>query len=225
MDISSFFAEAGSFEEVLTLHETQPWHVFLILLIIKKIAMLFSIEKKIHQHMERRHPFFSTSIDYYLKWIPYAAVFILNVTGVKTKSDWKRQVLIAAATDGIRYLITDNLKKLVKEHRPAPYVGNRSFPSGHTSSSFAAAQFMHRELKSSIPVLSCVGYVAGIANATIRLYKSRHWLKDVVAGAVIGIVSAQLAYLLVNQIWREEKPNEKETDPNAKEEKLQAELA
>ena len=187
--------------------------------------MLFSIEKKIHRHVERTHPFFSTSADFYLKWIPYAAVFILNLARVKTKSDWKKQVVITAATEGIRYLITDNLKKMVKEHRPAPFVGNRSFPSGHTSSSFAAAQFMHRELKSSIPVLSCVGYVAGVANATIRIYKNRHWLKDVVVGAVIGIVSAQLAYFVVKKIWREKKPKSNEIDPNAKEEKLQAEFA
>lgn len=186
--------------------------------------MLFSIEKKIHRHVEQKHPFFSTSVDFYLKWIPYATVFILKLTGVKTRYDWKREVLTMAAADGIRYLITDNLKKMVKERRPAPFVGNRSFPSGHTSSAFAAAQFMHRELKSSIPVLSCVGYIAGVANATIRIYKSKHWLKDVVAGAVIGIVSAQLAYFVVNKIWKKNKTKAKETDPNAEEKKLQAEL-
>jgi membrane-associated phospholipid phosphatase len=184
--------------------------------------MLFSIEKKIHRHVERKHPFFSTSVDFYLKWIPYATVFILNLTGVKTKSDWKKRVLVTAATDGIRYLITDSLKKMVKEHRPAPYVGNRSFPSGHTSSAFAAAQFMHRELKSSIPVFSCVGYVAGVANGAIRIYKSKHWLKDVVAGAVIGVASAQLAYFLVNKIWKKKKVKVEDTDPNLREEKMQA---
>ena len=187
--------------------------------------MLFSIEKKIHRHVEEKHPFFSTSVDFYLKWIPYATVFILNLTGVKTKSDWKKQVLITAATDGIRYLITDNLKKMVKEHRPAPHIGNRSFPSGHTSSSFAAGQFMHRELKSSIPVLSYAGYVAGVANATIRIYKSKHWLKDVVAGAVIGLVSANLAYFLVNKFWPKKNHQPESTDPSLREEKMQTALA
>jgi len=186
--------------------------------------MLFSVEKKIHRRVERKHPFFSTSVDFYLKWAPFAAVFISSLGGIKTKSDWKKRALITAATDGIRYLITDSLKKIVRERRPAPFVGNRSFPSGHTSSSFAGAEFMHRELKSSLPVLSCAGYVAGLANATIRIYKGRHWLKDVVAGAVIGIVSAQLAYLVVNKIWGGRKQKSKETDPNARKEKLQAEV-
>jgi membrane-associated phospholipid phosphatase len=173
--------------------------------------------------VERKHPLFSTSVDFYLKWLPYAVAFISNLTGVKTKSGWKKQVLITAAADGIRYLLTDNLKKMVKEHRPAPFLGNDSFPSGHTSSAFAAAQLMHRELRSSFPILSCAGYVAGVANATIRIYKSRHWLKDVVAGAVIGIVSAQLAYFLVNKIWKEKHKTIK-TDPNAMEKKLQVQL-
>ena len=181
--------------------------------------MLLPIEKKIHDYVEAKHPFFSTSVDFYLKWIPYATVFILNLAGVKTKSDWKKRVLITAATDGIRYLITDNLKRIVHEHRPAPNVDNHSFPSGHTSSSFAGAEVMHQELKSSIPVLSCAGYIGAAATGFIRVYKNRHWLKDVVAGAVIGIVSAKVAYFLVNKIWMKEQPKAKQTDPNAKEDK------
>lgn len=187
--------------------------------------MLLPIERKIHDYVETKHPFFSTSADYYLKWIPYATVFILNLARVKMKSDWKKQALITAATDGIRYLITDNLKEIVHEHRPAPNVDNHSFPSGHTSSSFAGAEFMRQELKSSISVLSCAGYIGAAATGFIRVYKNRHWVKDIVAGAVIGIVSAKLAYFLVNKIWRKKEPKMKQTDPNAKEETLQSELA
>ncbi|HET9825706.1 MAG TPA: phosphatase PAP2 family protein [Chitinophagaceae bacterium] len=184
-----------------------------------------SIEKKLHRSVETKHPFFSTSVDFYLKWVPYATVFVLDLAGVKTRSGWKKQVLIAALTDGVRYLVTDNLKKIVHEHRPSPSLSNHSFPSGHTSSSFAGAEFMHKELKSSIPVLSCAGYIAGVANGTIRVYKSRHWLKDVVAGAVIGIVCAKLAYGLVNSFWRKKEHKQEKTDPNLREEKMQAELA
>jgi membrane-associated phospholipid phosphatase len=186
----------------------------------KKFAMPLPIERKIHDRVEAKHPFFSTSVDFYLKWIPYATVFILNLTGVRTKSDWKKQVLMTAATDGFRYLITDSLKKITHEHRPAPNLGNHSFPSGHTSSSFAGAELMHQELKSSFPVLSCAGYIGAAATGFIRVYKNRHWLRDVVAGAVVGIVSAKLAYFLVNKFWRKSKSIMKETDPNAKEEKF-----
>jgi membrane-associated phospholipid phosphatase len=180
-----------------------------------------AIEKDIHNQVEIKHPFFSTSVDSYLRWVPYATVFGLKLIGIKTKSDWKRQVLIAAATDAIRYLITDNLKKIVHEHRPAPYLSNHSFPSGHTASSFAGAEFMHKELKNSIPVLSCAGYLGATATGVIRIYKNKHWLKDVVAGAVIGILSAKLVYFLTNRFWRKNKADSK-TDPDLVEEEMQA---
>ena len=50
---------------------------------------------------------------------------------------------------------------------------------------------MHMELKDSLPALSCAGYVGATATAIIRLMKNRHWVRDVVAGAVIGITSVK----------------------------------
>jgi membrane-associated phospholipid phosphatase len=173
--------------------------------------MTSSVGKAIHRYSLLHHPFFRTSIDKHLKWIPFATIFFLDVFGLKTKSGWKKQVLLAGASEAIRYLIADNLKKLTHEHRPAPYISNHSFPSGHTSSSFAGAQFMHTELKSTLPALSCVGYLGATATAVIRLMKSRHWLKDVVAGAAIGILSVRLAYLIVNKITNR-KNNEKQSE-------------
>src|SRR5258705_6810931 len=148
--------------------------------------MTSAIGKSIHDHY-LKHPFFKTSVDKYLKWIPYAVVFVLDLFGMKTKSGWKKQAIIAGLTDGVRYFTVDSLKKLTKEHRPAPYIGKHSFPSGHTSSSFAGAEFMHREMKNSLPVMSCAGYIVAAATAVIRIKKNRHWLVDVIACAAIGI--------------------------------------
>jgi membrane-associated phospholipid phosphatase len=58
---------------------------------------------------------------------------------------------------------------------------------------------MHLELRDSIPALSYVGYVGAVATATIRLLKNKHWLGDVVAGAVVGILSAKLAHFIVSK--------------------------
>ncbi len=181
--------------------------------------MTSAIGRHIHRYFLLNHPFFRTSADKHLKWIPFATVFFLDVFGLKTKSDWKKQVLIAGVTEAIRYTIADNLKKLTHEHRPAPYIGNRSFPSGHASSSFAGAEFMHMELKNSLPALSWAGYVGAIATAIIRLMKNRHWLRDVVAGAVIGIASVKLAYFLV-ELNRKRKMSE--FNPETSEEIMQS---
>jgi membrane-associated phospholipid phosphatase len=171
--------------------------------------MISSLGKSIHKEVLINHPFFKTAVDDRLKWIPFSTVFFLDLLGVKTRSGWKRQVLITGATEAIRYMICDNLKKLVHEHRPASYEGNNhSFPSGHTASSFAGAEFMCKELKGSMPLLSCAGYVGATAVAVIRLMEDRHWLRDVVAGAAIGIISAKLAYRL------SDKRNKKTSDVN-----------
>jgi membrane-associated phospholipid phosphatase len=183
-----------------------------------------AIGKSIHKWVVSHHPTFDTAIDKHLKWIPFASAFMLDVFGVKTKSGWKKQVLIAGATEAIRYLLADNIKKITQERRPFPYSGKHSFPSGHTSSSFAGAEFLHTEFKNSIPILSCAGYLGATATAVIRVMKSRHWIKDVVGGAVIGIVSAKLAYFLVNKLSRKRK-KAAPVNPGVTEEKIENEFA
>jgi membrane-associated phospholipid phosphatase len=48
-------------------------------------------------------------------------------------------------------------------------------------------------------LLSCAGYLGATATAAIRVIKGRHWINDVIGGAIVGIVSARLAYFLVNK--------------------------
>ena len=77
------------------------------------------------------------------------------------------------------------LKYTVKEKRPDS--NNRdSFPSGHTSSAFAGASFVHMRygLKQAI-----IPYLAAIFTAYSRVDANKHHPIDVVAGAAIGILS------------------------------------
>jgi len=161
--------------------------------------MITSIDKTIHKHFLLHHPFFKTSADDKLKWSPFGLLFLADVFGARTRSGWKRQVLISATAEGIKYLLSDNLKKLTHQQRPAPYIGNHSFPSGHTCTSFSTAEILHSELKDSLPALSYSGYIAATAVAAIRIMKNRHWLKDVIVGAAIGVISTKLAYVILNK--------------------------
>jgi membrane-associated phospholipid phosphatase len=163
-------------------------------------VMPTKIEQGIHAYFFEHDAFFKTKLDSRFKWLPYAAVFTAHLFGAKTKSRWLRQVFIASTAEGIRYLITDNLKTIFSERRPLPYVDHRSFPSGHTSTSFSAAYFMHEELKQTMPLLSCAGYACAVSTGVMRLMKSRHWLKDVIAGAAIGVLCAKLAYYSVHKL-------------------------
>lgn len=80
---------------------------------------------------------------------------------------------------------TDALKYLIQEKRPDG--GTLSFPSGHTSISFAASGFIQQRygLKYALPA-----YAASIFVAYSRLSCHYHWTQDVVAGAAIGLIAS-----------------------------------
>ncbi len=67
-----------------------------------------------------------------------------------------------------------------------PFEGS-SFPSGHTTAIFAVASVIANQYRDTrwAPVVSySVASLAGIS----RMYDNRHWLSDVVGGAVLGTV-------------------------------------
>ena len=78
------------------------------------------------------------------------------------------------------------LKYTVKEKRPDSDKED-SFPSAHTSSSFSGATFIHRRygLKYAI-----VPYMAALFTGYSRVDANRHHTHDVIAGALIGIISS-----------------------------------
>lgn len=81
-------------------------------------------------------------------------------------------------------LVVAPIKFTVRRQRPDR--SNRlSFPSGHTANSFAVARVLHRHygLRVGIPLYVFSGFVAAG-----RLEDERHYLSDVVMGAVLGTV-------------------------------------
>lgn len=105
-------------------------------------------------------------------------------------------------------VVTGVTKNLVGRARPAispddPYdvefLGgfkddeHRSFPSGHTSTAFAAASAASAELAHWAPEYRVPGAVVLYSAATLvgvsRMYNQRHWATDVVTGAAIGTFS------------------------------------
>jgi hypothetical protein len=83
--------------------------------------------------------------------------------------------------------LTQVLKVTTHRLRPDGSTHN-SFPSGHSSDTFAVATALERHLgwKYSIP-----GYVFASYVAASRLPAQRHWLSDVVFGAGVGIIAGR----------------------------------
>ena len=117
-------------------------------------------------------------------------VFITPVASLATvlaTQDWqglKQGVFTGVTTLGVTYA----LKYLVKKERP-DFSDNHSFPSMHTSVSFAGAAFIQRRYgwKWGIPAYAVSTYVGWS-----RVYGKKHDWWDVAAGAVIGAGSAYI---------------------------------
>ena len=107
-------------------------------------------------------------------------------------------------------IINNNLiKNLVQRPRPfrtfpelqiiIPTPSEFSFPSGHTSSSFAAAAVFYRHLPKKLGVPSVV--LAGLIGFS-RLYVGVHYPTDVLAGVIMGILLSYMAEFLVDFIGK-----------------------
>jgi len=88
-----------------------------------------------------------------------------------------------AVTVGVTYA----LKYTINEQRPDG--GGQSMPSGHTSFAFSGAEFMRKRYgwEYGVPAYAAASFVA-----YSRVEARRHHVRDVVAGAGIGILSSYI---------------------------------
>lgn len=72
-----------------------------------------------------------------------------------------------------------------------------SFPSGHTSAAFAFCLCLSAMLPKRWQPLGCILSLLACLGGYSRVYLSQHFLEDILLGAVIGIISATIIYLLL----------------------------
>jgi membrane-associated phospholipid phosphatase len=151
--------------------------------------------------LQEDHPFFSVHADDFLQYVPAAAVYALNLSGVKGKHNYIDATGIYAVSFGLMKASTLIVKSATSRMRPDGS-SNNSFPSGHTATSFAAAEFLKQEYKDVSPWYGYAGYTVATATGIMRLYNNRHWVSDVVAGAGFGILSTKISYLVYPRLKR-----------------------
>jgi len=148
-----------------------------------------------YECIQEKYPDFNTDIDDYLMFVPAAAVYGLNLAGVKGKNNFVDRSLILAISFSIASITTNTMKRTTGVLRPdgSDY---RSFPSGHTTGAFVSATFLHEEYKDQSIWYSVAGYSVATATAVLRMLNNKHWMSDVFFGAGLGILSTKVVYLV-----------------------------
>ena len=140
------------------------------------------------------YPDFQTTADNYLQFAPAAAMYALDLAGIKGRNDVRTQTIKLAEAEVLMTILVRSLKATMNIPRPDSDSDN-SFPSGHTAQAFLAATFLHKEFGKGRWWLSTAGYVVAASVGAMRVLNNRHWVTDALGGAGIGMISAELVYL------------------------------
>jgi len=135
------------------------------------------------------------TIDDITQYVPAASVYILNLTGIKGKHNFKDRTIILGLASLFTAASVNAIKYTAKVERPDKSAFN-SFPSGHTAVAFMGAEFLWQEYKDVSIWYGIGGYAVAAATGTLRIYNNKHWIGDVAFGAGLGILSTKLAYWL-----------------------------
>jgi len=138
---------------------------------------------------------YTGSVDDYLRYGPIAAVYGLDLVGIKAKNNFIDRTSMLVMSMGLTSTAVTFTKNNIYRVRPDGS-GASSFPSSHTAMAFMAAEFMHQEYGEKSVWFSIVGYGTATATGILRLYHHVHWFSDVVMGAGYGILSTKLVFLI-----------------------------
>lgn len=131
--------------------------------------------------------------DDYVQYLPVTYYALGEYIGTPSAHNLNERVLLGCTAAIIATTLVQGTKFLVGEPRPDTRA-HTSFPSGHTSTAFMGAELVRLSYGNWVGLGA---YTVATGIAFLRMYNERHWLNDVVAGAGFGILSANLAHLLL----------------------------
>lgn len=136
-----------------------------------------------------------SNLDDFTVVAPIAAVYALDLTGVKAKNNFVNRTVILGTASTLVISAVILTKNNVNARRPVGR-SKASFPSGHTALAFMSAEFMNQELKHESVWYGVAAYGTASFTGYMRLYNDKHWFSEIAAGAAIGILGTKIAYWL-----------------------------
>jgi membrane-associated phospholipid phosphatase len=129
------------------------------------------------------------------------SILLLALAWVVEKQALKLAAIQSLIAHGVAAVLANVLKHLIGRPRPkfvhsgdwqmtiSWVSGLDSFPSGHSTASFAVATVLAKRFPAWGPL--CIGFAAFVALS--RVLRGSHFPTDVVGGAVVGILSGSIA--------------------------------
>ncbi len=156
----------------------------------------------VQRQRQKHFPEFRTHVDDFIPFAPIAAVYGLDVFGIKAKNNFKNLALRLLLAEVLSEALVFPMKRITNIERP-DQSNFLSFPSGHTTLAFVSATFMHLEYGDLSAWYSIGAYTAATVVGALRILNNKHWLSDVLVGAGAGILSTHLAYLILSDKLRQ----------------------
>ncbi len=157
------------------------------------LGVINSFSADVYDWRNTYYPNFDYSYDDYIIYVPIVVMFGLSLAGNKSRSGWKRMLVLAIFSFALMLIVTNILKSITGIMRPD---GSDfySFPSGHTAAAFTASTLLYKEYGYRVKWTAVLVYFTAVAVGLTRMLNNRHWLSDVLAGALIGITCVLVIY-------------------------------
>lgn len=133
-----------------------------------------------------------TKAENWIQYAPLAAYMGLGACGLGDHS-FVEQFFAAGTAWAVEGVLVNALKYTLCEMRPNGSARN-SFPSGHTATAFLGAELVRLEYGGWA---GAGAYTVATLTAVMRVYNNWHWFNDLLGGAAIGILSANIGYWLL----------------------------
>ena len=166
---------------------------------------------------------YSPQADYFFNYVTFLGEWLLWVPLFAYALFYQRDFLIAVLIAlAISTILTRLGKQVFFPGQPRPLIVLKdiaravpilkhnnyydSFPSGHTSTAFTSAlllAFIIRR-KFAMYVFPLIAFLVGYS----RVYLAQHFVTDVLAGTIIGIVSSYLSLVIYEQFRKKKRPQQ-----------------
>jgi undecaprenyl-diphosphatase len=140
--------------------------------------------------------FFST-----ITWLGSARLWLPVLAGCIIFNKWQKIAAILFIVILFTVVVNEDIKEIVKRSRPGDMTGESyfiahsySFPSGHTQTAFTIATVLSAFIAWRYNIIT---YLLAVAVGISRIYLGVHFMTDVVAGAIAGIIIGELAIFAV----------------------------